>query len=230
MRLRGGVPNTADSASTASVHIAAEIMAMIGATSSEPITNPGAALESAVESHILADLPSLRPDVAWEVKRNRLVSEFEQYHHLSQLQALIDADASRTLAVEIGGDYLIRPDVTVGVTSEAGAPRLHASVSCKWTIRSDRVQNIRHEAVVLIRHRRGRLPHIVCVTMEPLPSRLASIARGTGEVDCVYHPVLAELRVAVEGVGPAPQRSILEELIEQRRLRPLEELAPTLAL
>jgi hypothetical protein len=39
----------------------------------------------------------------------------------------------------------------------------------------------------MIRHRRGRQPHLVTVTAEPLPSRLASIARGTGEVDAVYH-------------------------------------------
>jgi hypothetical protein len=52
------------------------------------------------------------------------------------------------------------------------------------------VQNIRHECLQMIRHRRGRQPHPVTVTAEPLPSRLASIARGTGEVDDSYGSLL----------------------------------------
>jgi hypothetical protein len=91
--------------------------------------------------------------------------------------------------------------VVVSIPLPEGGPFLHAAVSCKWTIRSDRVQNIRHEANLLLRHRRGRAPHIVAVTAEPLPSRLASIAMGTGELDCVYHLVLDELREAVAECG-----------------------------
>src|SRR5262249_33246833 len=103
-------------------------------------------------------------------------------------------------------------------------------IPCKWTIRSDRVQNIRHEGVILTRHRRGRQPHIVAVTPEPLPSRIASIARGTGEVDAVYHLMLDELIAATNAVAPSKQCTILEELVVQRRLRPFDELAPTLVL
>nr|VFJ54121.1 MAG: NgoMIV restriction enzyme [Candidatus Kentron sp. DK] len=55
---------------------------------------------------------------------------------------------------------------------------LHASISCKWTIRSDRSQNTRTEALNLIRNRKGPLPHIVAVTAEPLPMRIASLALG----------------------------------------------------
>jgi len=47
------------------------------------------------------------------------------------------------------------------------------------------------------------------VTAEPLPSRLAAIARGTGEVDCVR---------------------ILDVLIAQERLMRFEELVATLLL
>lgn len=39
-------------------------------------------------------------------------------------------------------------------------PSLHASISCKWTLRSDRAQNARAEALNLIRNRKGRVPHI----------------------------------------------------------------------
>jgi hypothetical protein len=75
---------------------------------------------------------------------------------------------------------------------------LHANVSCKWTFRSDRAQNIRTEALALMRHRKGRMPHMVVVTAEPLPSRLRSIAIGTGEVDCVYHIALDVLEGALD--------------------------------
>jgi hypothetical protein len=36
------------------------------------------------------------------------------------------------------------------------------------------------------------------VTAEPLPSRIASLALGTGDVDCIYHAALYELVDAVE--------------------------------
>jgi hypothetical protein len=132
-------------------------------------------------------VPKADPSRDWDLDRRRLVTDFQEYEHLGRLQAIIDADESGTLASEIGTDYLIRPDVTIGIRAPSGVLHLHAAISCKWTIRSDRVQNIRHEGVILTRHRRGRQPHIVTVTAEPLPTRIAAIARGTGEVDAVYH-------------------------------------------
>ena len=53
-------------------------------------------------------------------------------------------------------------------------------------MRSDRAQNSRTEALNLIRNRKGNLPHIVVVTGEPMPARIASLALGTGDIDCVY--------------------------------------------
>jgi hypothetical protein len=47
-------------------------------------------------------------------------------------------------------DYLIKPDVTAGlvrVRTSTGLPPLHAAISCKWTIRSDRVQNIKQQCL-----------------------------------------------------------------------------------
>jgi hypothetical protein len=113
--------------------------------------------------------------------------------------------------------------VTVGLHLPVGR-MLHASVSCKWTIRSDRVQNIRHEAVVLTRNRRGRQPHIVAVTAEPLPTRIASIAQGSGEVDAVYHVALGQLTDAVREYGTAEQRKTLDVLMRQNRLFDLSRL------
>ena len=97
-----------------------------------------------------------------------------------------------------------QPDELMGI--------LHDCVSCKFTIRSDRVQNVRAEALSLMRHRRGHLPHIAVVTCEPLPSRLASIARGTGEVDCVYHAFLPELRAAVRSEVGKSHSEQLEDI------------------
>jgi len=79
-----------------------------------------------------------------------------------------------------------------------GKPIFHTSISAKWTIRSDRAQNSRTEALNLIRNRKGRLPYIVVVTGEPAPSRIASLTMGTGDIDCVYHFALYELLSAVK--------------------------------
>jgi hypothetical protein len=110
------------------------------------------------------------------------------------------------------------------------SPFLHAAISCKWTIRSDRVQNVRHEFATLVRNRRGRLPHLVLVTAEPLPSRLISIARGTGEVDTVYHLLHDELDAAVRKVATLAQQEHWAELLEQRRVKPYAALARDLTL
>ena len=80
-------------------------------------------------------------------------------------------------------------------------PILHAVISCKWTLRTDRAQNARSEALNLIRNRKGRLPHVAVVTAEPTPARISSLALGTGDLDCVYHFALPELVAAVHADG-----------------------------
>lgn len=108
-------------------------------------------------------------------------------------------------------------------------PILHASISCKWTMRSDRAQNTRTEALNLIRNRKGQVPHIIAVTFEPLPSRLASIAMGTGDVDCTYHGALHELRAGIVASGAQDQLELLDTLIDGRRLRDISDLPFDLA-
>lgn len=233
-RTRNGklIPNVADSDSKTSVAIATHVFDALGVTAavSHVGQEAGRRLEEGVRAYLEAELPKLDPTRSWDVQRKKVVSAFEQYRHLAELQALIDRDSAGILSTEIGSDYLIKPDVTVSIPYPEGGNFLHAAIPCKWTIRSDRVQNIRHEGVILTRHRRGRQPHIVTVTPEPLPSRIASIARGTGEVDAVYHVMLSELISATDAVAPNRQRAILRELVWQRRLRPFEELASTLVL
>ena len=233
--MRGEYPNNADKTEATSVRIAAGLMerALAGATPriALPADAAGTELEKAVEADLAAVLPAIDSHRLWDVGRRPLITGFRQYAHLARLNELVTAD--ETLRVELGGDYVIKPDVTVGVLGgfdlAAEPPTLHAAISCKWTIRSDRVQNIRHEAHVLIRNRRGRQPHIVSVTAEPLPSRLASIAMGTGEVDAVYHVALEELLAATVDSGNAKQLAILRTLMAQRRLLDYSTLARTLA-
>ncbi|HXC16456.1 MAG TPA: NgoMIV family type II restriction endonuclease, partial [Holophagaceae bacterium] len=111
-----------------------------------------------------------------------------------------------------------------------GKSILHASISCKWTMRSDRSQNARTEALNLIRNRKGKLPHIVVVTAEPTPSRLASIALGTGDVDCVYHFALPELQYALSQEDSEDGRELLKTMVDGKRLKDISDLPLDLAI
>lgn len=203
-------------------------------------------------------LGHLRPG-SWDVHqvggRNRLeIARYEQYAHLIALDRAAKADAE--LAAALGSDYTITPDIVVvrgteddsvinapaylvddSVTTLAslrkkngGRPLLHASISCKWTIRSDRAQNARSEALNLVRNRKGRLPHVVVVTAEPTPSRLASIALGTGDIDCVYHFALYELQETVKALGMDDAADLLAVMINGHRLKDISDLPLDLAV
>jgi hypothetical protein len=160
------------------------------------------------------------------------------------------------LSTVLGNDYTVTPDIVVfrsPVTDEVindtasivddsvalktpfrahnnDRPILHATVSCKWTIRSDRAQNARSEALNLIRNRRGNLPHIMIVTAEPTPNRIASLALGTGDIDCVYHIALPELRESVIESGYEDSLELLDTMINGRRLRDIADLPLDLAV
>lgn len=240
VRKKGDIPNIADRDSRTSVAISRHLLVALGLDDNHEAPESQAAgriMETLIADDLRNRLGMLAPERSWLVERpGRRLSRFAQYEHLAVLQRLVDNDA--TLRVAIGREYEVAPDITIGLSLPEGhaaggpddLPLLHASVSCKLTIRSDRVQNIRQEGAVLARQRRGRMPHVVAVTMEPLPSRLASIARGTGDVDAIYHPALPELRAAVREVGTSAQRDVLDELVGQRRLLDYHDLAPTLAI
>lgn len=230
---RNGIPNNADKESRPSIEIAAGVLELIGSSRATTMggQKAGSFLEHGVRDLLARQLPVASPQRRWSVAVNQRINRFEQYSHLADLDDLIRADPSGTLSASIGRDYNIKPDAAVGIeTSVDALPFLHASVSCKFTIRSDRVQNIRHEGVILTRHRRGRQPHVVAVTSEPLPTRLASIARGTGEIDAVYHVALPELIAASDRVGGPEQQHVLEELVGQRRLLDLNDLPRNLTI
>ncbi len=197
-------------------------------------------------------LQNLRPG-NWHIiklgNRNSIkTSSFVQYEHLEYLNELTEKDAK--LAASMGNDYMVAPDVVIyqdaiedseinknllivdSTTAKmayirkeiGGLPILHASISAKWTMRSDRAQNSRTEALGLIRNRKGHLPHIVVVTGEPMPGRLASLALGTGDIDCMYHFALYELIEAVEKSGAEDSKELLDVLIKGKRLKDISDL------
>jgi hypothetical protein len=203
-------------------------------------------------------LGHMRPG-RWEIHRisgrgGSPLSDFEQYSHLWALKKA--ASGNPQLAAALGNEYTITPDIVIvrlleedsainmpqplvdesvslGASiraSNGGKPLLHASISCKWTLRSDRAQNARSEALNLIRNRKGRLPHIVVVTGEPSPSRLASIAIGTGDIDCVYHFALNELMESVTECGSEEAKELMAIMTEGKRLRDISDLPLDLAV
>ena len=76
----------------------------------------------------------------------------------------------------------------------------------------------------LIRNRKGRLPHIVVVTGEPMPGRLASLALGTGDIDCVYHFALNELIQAVDATHAEDSIEMLKILVDGKRIKDISDL------
>ena len=62
------------------------------------------------------------------------------------------------------------------------------------------------------------------VTGEPTPNRIASIALGTGDIDCVYHFALPELLETVQDLGFADAEESLDTMIEGKRLRDIADL------
>jgi hypothetical protein len=228
------VPNNADIDNRESLQLGAAMLESLSAHAGQalptPPTSPGAVLEEAVRIDLARELVARDNSRHWTARRGAPVTDYSQYVHLLHLNQLVVDNP--TLSVTIGQDYLIKPDVLIGledVPTVNGLPLLHAAVSCKWTIRSDRVQNIRHENNQMVRHRRGRQPHLVAVTAEPLPSRLAAIARGTGEVDAVYHIAYDELDIAVQASDNVRQQAAWGEITGQARLLNYNLLAQHLA-
>ncbi len=184
------------------------------------------------------------------------ISGFEQYAHLKALATAIESDP--TLQGALGNSYAIAPDITIsrepvsdqelnsGTRGLLVGPEfpeytslrainnsdklLHAVISCKWTLRSDRAQNARSEALNLIRNRKGRVPHIVVVTAEPLPSRISSLALGTGDLDCVYHFALQELMDSITKNGSPDSLEMIKMMVEGKRLKDISDLPFDLAI
>lgn len=252
-----GIPNNADKNSSASarlgrgivdnIGIQIEVGALAGQTA-------GRLFEEATRDFLreaFGFLSHLRPG-EWEFSLGGNIGDYEQYTHLSDLQQLIDENEELRI---IFGDYIVKPDIVVSRKSvtdskinesdvlleddgmavhtplrreNSEVDIMHATISCKWTIRSDRSQNARTEGLNLVRNRKGKTPHIVVVVGEPLPGRIASLAYGTGDIDCIYHFALRELMDAASD-GDS-ESELLNTLVAGRRLRDISDLPFDLAI
>lgn len=201
-------------------------------------------------------ITGLRAGDFFEVITKEFIQDiFQQLQHLRPGSWLYSTEQTA-----ISGDYILAPDILISrlpvsdddinakthildknrlfatatplrkSNYQVSYPILHASISCKWTIRSDRAQNTRTEALNLIRNRKGPLPHVVAVTAEPLPTRIAALALGTGNLDCVYHFALSELKKILEKIDNQDQLDMLNTMIEGRRLRDISDLPFDLAI
>jgi hypothetical protein len=217
-------------------------------------------LSNAVAEKIVANkqakkLPGqTQGDLFEELVSGFLSETFPALGHLADLARF--CSENRELASALGNDYAISPDVVVFRMPETDAkinqkgdflgndlaqrsplrkavsshPILHACISCKFTFRSDRAQNARSEALNLIRNRKGRTPHLVIVTAECLPSRLASVALGTGDIDCLYHIALPELIESTDKDEFPDAYEMLQTMVAGRRIRDLTDLPLDLAV
>lgn len=202
---------------------------------------------------VFPNLGTLRPG-KWEVETfgssrgEYHLARYVPYRHLDNLADAIKANP--TLSTVLGNSYEISPDVVVlrapepddvinrdhFMVDDSSAQLspirrryqndsiVHAVISCKWTLRSDRAQNARSEALNIIRNRKGRTPHISVVTAEPSPSRIASLALGTGDMDVIYHFALPELVGAVAALNNDEAASLLDVLITGDRLKDISDL------
>lgn len=248
-----GIPSIADKSSKPSIEAASGILAeMLDVQEADklPGQTAGADFENICAGYLslcFERVAHLRPG-HFQVEKGGDISRFDQYSHLDELDKI--ARENREIATAIGSDYLIKPDIVVlkkpigdaeinrfevlvdGEVAKftpfrSGIDRLdtlHASISCKWTLRSDRAQNARSEGLNLVRNRKGRLPHISVITAEPMPSRIASLALGTGDIDCVYHFALPELEKALKNGGREDALDMLRVMIEGKRLRDISDL------
>ena len=205
-------------------------------------------------------LSHIRPGKWHYATGKTAISGFEQYEHLADLEgkvrkdetlasvlgidyivkpdiivaryAVSDEEINKSTAVLQDNEHLAELTPLRSHNRKAGTDSLilHASISCKWTIRSDRSQNTRTEALNLLRNRKGHTPHIVAVTAEPLPTRIATLALGTGDIDCVYHFALPELISSIEQADKQDQLDMLMTMVDGRRLRDISDLPFDLAI
>lgn len=111
-----------------------------------------------------------------------------------------------------------------------GHPTLCASISCLWTLRSGMVTYVKSEALNLMRYRKGERPRVAVVTGEPMPSRLASLALVTGDLDCVYHFALPELMKSIKALRLDDSLYMLKLLVQSRCLKDVSDLPLDLAV
>ncbi|MBT2449369.1 type II site-specific deoxyribonuclease [Streptomyces sp. ISL-43] len=161
----------------------------------------------------------------------RLIAHLDKIDH-----EVLQAETKRLELLDLlGEESVLKLDITIsratpGVAS-AAAQHLIAGLSLKWTLRTDRAQDCRSQGSKMASLRRGRMPHFAAVTMEPRPSMLNLLGRGSGDVDCLYHLDLPALSQAIDEYCSGTRRKDrlkmrdnFRRLCDQRRLRDYDEL------
>jgi hypothetical protein len=233
-----GVPSNADKDSRLSRDVAASILSALGNARTNAKgagQTAGKDFETICANFVdtcFRALGHIRPG-NFTVSKGGAIARFDQYAHLAKLDLI--ARSNREVAIALGADYLIKPDIVIARapvdddninltqrivddqvarlsplrSSNGTMPSLHASISCKWTLRSDRAQNARSEGLNLVRNRKGKLPHIAVITAEPMPSRIAAIGiSAIGTTVSSTSPVMVQMMtVSMKGSSRATTRA-----------------------
>lgn len=133
-----------------------------------------------------------------------------------------EADARRDFADQLAEESLLKIDLAVGSWASGHDPDLQVAISCKWTFRTDRVQDVVSQGSKIASQKRGRMPHFAAITMEPNPYFLRIPSDGPF-VDCVYHLDLPSLKQSLEGATESSQH-LFNRLIKQGRLKDYDDL------
>lgn len=205
----------------------------------------------------LQQLQHARPGY-WSYVTRLLSPHSDQSKHIKNSERTANSPNAFPLELESDDEYVLTPDIIVGRKPISGEENishgmmvvddvhfarptppsathyayqhLHASISCRWKIHC----NPSHRSYILasnrVRNGIGRFPHIAVVTAEPLPTRIAVIALGTGDVDCVYHFALHEMLAAIEEIDNEDQMDMLKIMLEGKRLRDISDLPFDLAM
>jgi hypothetical protein len=222
-------------------------------------TQVGSAVEVEANGHLsdfeqfthLSALKSLSKDDGTKAiqksldRIERFLSTRVSARDAAQLEILLGAHRSlvldqttqrKQLVEQLGEESLLRLDVVVYRSDGAGRTPLLAGFSLKWSLRTDRAQDCRSQGAKMSALRRGQMPHFAAVTMEPRPTMLALLGRGSGDLDCAYHLDLAALTDAVEAFYADSKRrrqgsyDTFRRLVEQRRVRDYDEMVRHLQL
>ena len=160
-------PNFADGSSKASIEFAWGIIRRLGYTKTPgklKEQTAGGRFERITKDFLeeaFGALQHLRPGNWIYSTKLTAISGYAQYEHLAYLKEIVKND--KVLHSAIGSDYVVTPDIIISrqpvsdnellINKDPGIaqytylrknnypnarPILHASISCKWTIRSDR--------------------------------------------------------------------------------------------
>ncbi len=197
----------------------------------------------------LMGLGNIRPN-NFKFIEGKDIFRFEQYCYFAKLSKLAERDPEISYLLScnnaITPDILViqesehnnfTHDLPIDTTVDWGTRKLNtklltlqASISCKWSFRRDAMRNARSEGLNLVGKWKERAPlHIAVVTGEPLPSSLATLALGTGDIDCVYHIALPELIKSIKRLALEDSMYLIRSMMNSRRLKDIADLPLDLA-